>query len=334
MSRKQLKIDTILRKYDGMITGLNDLTAGDPPSALFYILADKLSYLLDVDEKIAINPKGVVRRRKINPIIKTLGAHFLSNPQIIENRNFLRDPNCSDPLPDTKIALPDEPVIWASNHGFKDDGVDLPFYKGTTMHISIPPFIIYGLGNSIYSSMVFTMKTGELVPDGEIGELYISSDNLFVEYLNNAEETKRIKDIDEHGKAWVKTGDLCCVDPDGYVIPKGRNRRLIKKEAFKISPDSIEEVIISLPFVKDCVVVGVDDEKSVSVPMAFIELNENIEFSDVYEQIKETCERELPDYEVPSYFEQIGEMPYTPNEKHDFRKLEELGNEIVRKIKR
>lgn len=35
---------------------------------------------------------------------------------------------------------------------------DLPFYKGNTMHISIPPFIIYGLGNSIYASLAFTMK--------------------------------------------------------------------------------------------------------------------------------------------------------------------------------
>ena len=35
---------------------------------------------------------------------------------------------------------------------------DLPFYKGNTMHISIPPFIIYGLGNSIYGSLAFTMK--------------------------------------------------------------------------------------------------------------------------------------------------------------------------------
>ena len=121
MSSKQQKIDAILKKYDGMITGLNDLTAGDPPSDLFYILADKLSYLMDADENIAINPKGVKRRRKINPIIKKLGAGFLANPQVFENRNFLRDPNCSDPVPDKKIVLPDEPVIWASNHGFKDD---------------------------------------------------------------------------------------------------------------------------------------------------------------------------------------------------------------------
>lgn len=123
MSSKQQKLDAILKKYGGVITGLNDLTAGDPPSALFYILADKLSYLMDADANIAINPKGIARRKKINPIIKTLGAHFLSNPQIFENRNFLRDPNNPNPPPDAEIVLPDEPIIWASNHGFKDNGV-------------------------------------------------------------------------------------------------------------------------------------------------------------------------------------------------------------------
>ena len=350
---------------------------------------------------------------------------------------------------------------------------DLPFYKGNTMHISIPPFIIYGLGNSIYASMAFTMKaemnpfvdentvyndlgkfdislaaplhyrymykqlielnksitelekdnsleakkelkqkmkelkrvltgidrakvfvsggdkigadeliemqqtfnkvivngygnneclgativspmyankpgsigvpmegievkvvnpeTEEILPQGEIGELYISSDNLFVEYLNNPDETDKIKVIDELEKQWVKSGDLCYIDKDGYIIPRGRNRRLIRKEAFKISPDTIEEVISSIPFVQDCVVVGVDDEKSLSVPMAFIVLkDETLSFDEVKDQIKEKCVEELPDYEVPTYFEQIEKVPYTPNDKQDFRALEELGNSIVR----
>lgn len=350
---------------------------------------------------------------------------------------------------------------------------DLPFYKRNTMHISIPPFIIYGLGNSIYASMAFTMKaemnpfvdentvyndlgkfdislaaplhyrymykqlielnksitelekdnsleakkelkqkmkelkrvltgidrakvfvsggdkigadeliemqqtfnkvivngygnneclgativspmyankpgsigvpmegievkvvnpeTEEILPQGEIGELYISSDNLFVEYLNNPDETNKIKVIDELEKQWVKSGDLCYIDKDGYIIPRGRNRRLIRKEAFKISPDTIEEVISSIPFVQDCVVVGVDDEKSLSVPMAFIVLkDETLSFDEVKDQIKEKCVEELPDYEVPTYFEQIEKVPYTPNDKQDFRALEELGNSIVR----
>ena len=168
------------------------------------------------------------------------------------------------------------------------------------------------------------------VKEGEMGELYISSDNLFVEYLNNPEETAKIKVTDEDGKQWVKTGDLCIIDSEGYIVPKGRNRRLIKKDAFKIAPDTIEEVIISLPYVRECVVVGVDDEKFISVPMAFIELEKGINITDVYEDIEKKCIEDLPDYEVPSYFEQIDAIPYTPNGKHDFRKLEELGNSIVK----
>lgn len=351
---------------------------------------------------------------------------------------------------------------------------DLPFYKGNTMHISIPPFIIYGLGNSIYGSLAFTMKaemnpfvsdntvyddlgkfdislaaplhyryiynklselkndieilekdisssskkelsyklkelkrvlngidrakafvsggdkigseeliemqqtfnkvitngygnneclgavvvspmyanrpgsigvpmhgvdvkvvnpeSGEILPSMSVGEIYISSDNLFLDYLNNEEETKKIKITDIEGKQWVKSGDLCYIDKDGYIVPKGRNRRLIKKEAFKISPDTIEEVISSLPFVRECVVVGVEDEKSLSVPMAFIVLNDkNITFEDVLEDIKKKCIEELPDYEVPSYFEIIDSIPYTPNDKQDFLRLENMGNDIVKR---
>ena len=350
---------------------------------------------------------------------------------------------------------------------------DLPFYRGNIMHISIPPFIIYGLGNSIYASMAFTMKacmnpfveentvyndlgkfdislaaplhyryiykcltklndeinilekdnslkfrkelkrkmkelkrildgidrakvfvsggdkigadeliemehlfnkiivngygnneclgativspmyankpgsigvpmkgievkvvnpnTEEVLPQGEVGELYISSNNLFVRYLNNEEETNRIKVMDDQNKEWVKTGDLCYVDNDGYIIPKGRNRRLIKKEAFKISPDTIEGVINSLPYIQECVVVGVDDLKSLSVPMAFVVLKDNtMDFEDVKDEIITKCINDLPDYEVPSYFYQIDMIPYTPNDKQDFRKLESMGNELVK----
>ncbi len=61
-----------------MVTGLQDLTAGNPPSALFFLLADKLSYHMDADAEIAISQKGVECRREINVIIKTLGMQFLA----------------------------------------------------------------------------------------------------------------------------------------------------------------------------------------------------------------------------------------------------------------
>ena len=177
---------------------------------------------------------------------------------------------------------------------------------------------------------VVNPDTLEILPQGEIGELYISSDNIFLEYLNNKEETKKIKETDELLKQWVKSGDLCYIDPDGYIIPNGRNRRLIKKEAFKISPDTIESVISSIPFVSECVVVGVDDKKSSSVPMAFIVLKDNsMNFDEAKEKIKAKCLEDLPDYEVPTYFEQLDKIPYTQNNKQDFRTLENTGNKIV-----
>ncbi len=147
MLLKQRKIESILKKYNGMITGLNDLTAGDTPSAIFYLLADKLSYLLCSDEETAISQKGVERRRKINPIIRALGPYFLNNPQVFENRNFLRNPDCPDTPPDSKITLPSEPVIWVSNHGFKDDAL------GAVLAAQRHAYILFGSLPQFYNTL-------------------------------------------------------------------------------------------------------------------------------------------------------------------------------------
>ena len=177
-------------------------------------------------------------------------------------------------------------------------------------------------------------ETGKEAKKGEPGELYVSSDNLFLEYLNNDEETKKIKITDENGKKWVKTGDICVEDQDGFIIPMGRTRRLIISDGFKISPDTIEEVLMSLQYIKDCVVVGVPDNKLGSVPMAYIELEENFSINDVLEDVKEKCAKTIPQYEMPKYFEQIDKIPYTQNGKHNFRKLEELGKEYIENLKK
>lgn len=166
MSLKQRKIESIVKKYDGMITGLQDLTAGKPPSALFYILADKLSYLLDADAKVAVNAKGVARRRKASFIIKTLGPYFLKNPQVIENRNFLRNPNCPNPSPDREIFLPNEPVIWASNHGFKDDALGAVLAARRHAYIlfgSLPQF--YNTFDGVASWLVGVVMVNRKIPN-------------------------------------------------------------------------------------------------------------------------------------------------------------------------
>lgn len=115
------KLDEILLKYDGHIGDIKDLIGDDEPSKLFYFIADKLSYLLDDNPENVISEKGIKNRKVINKIIKTIGPSFLSSKQIIENRNILKNPDSTEE--DHGIILPNEPVIWAPNHGFKDDAL-------------------------------------------------------------------------------------------------------------------------------------------------------------------------------------------------------------------
>lgn len=176
----------------------------------------------------------------------------------------------------------------------------------------------------------FDPETGEKLLNGEEGELCFQSDSVFVEYLNNPEETKKVKQLHEDGKEWIHTGDLGKVDEEGYVFITGRSKRLIKRSAFKIAPDTIETLIQSIAEVKDCVVVGVPDSEEKEVPMAFIEVYD--EFKNSLDIIKDKifikCQEELPDYEHPKYIKEIEKIPYH-NGKKAFKKLEEQGRQII-----
>ncbi|MDD2208821.1 MAG: AMP-binding protein [Bacilli bacterium] len=199
-----------------------------------------------------------------------------------------------------------------------------PRYANKPGSIGIP---LHGI-----KAEVFDPETNKQLEQGELGELCLCTDNAFLGYANNLEETEKIKQLHEDGKYWIHTGDLCVIDEDGYITPKGRNRRIILKEAFKICPDAIENIIQELPYVRNCVVVGVNDDISLNVPMAFIELENEYKdkFYYLLPKIEKICEEELPDYEIPSYFREIDKIPYTSNNKQDFRLLEEMGNNFVK----
>ncbi|MBR3833725.1 MAG: acyl--CoA ligase [Lachnospiraceae bacterium] len=180
----------------------------------------------------------------------------------------------------------------------------------------------------------FEPDTFYMLNTGKEGEICIHSDSVFVGYLNNEAETKRIKQTHDDGLAWIHTGDLGYVDQDGYVYITGRAKRLIKREAFKIAPETIENVILEMESVRDCVVVGVTDveHNGSFVPMAYAEVNEdkaNIET--IKADIMKKCQEELPDYEVPKYIECIEKIPYK-NTKHNFKELETMGEEYVKQL--
>lgn len=175
------------------------------------------------------------------------------------------------------------------------------------------------------------LNTGDELKYGEVGEICVQTETRFNEYTNNLKATKEIKQVHVDGQEWLHSGDLGYIDEEGYIFLKGRLRRVITKAAFKISPDTIEKVICSHKAVKDCVTVGVSDPKDLFVPMSFIVLKDEYKGNkeEILREMKEFCEKRLKNYEVPTYFEVIDSIPYTANNKQDFRKLETIGNELV-----
>lgn len=240
------------------------------------------------------------------------GGDKISESELLEIENLLKRYNCYVPLLNG----------YGNNEGLGAECVN-PFMHNKFGSIGVP------LPHNKFIAV--DLNTGEELKYGEIGEICVNTETSFVEYTNNPEATSEIKKVHSDGKKWLHSGDLGYIDEEGYIFLKGRIRRVIIKAAFKISPDTIEKVICSHPAVKECVTVGVNDPKDVSVPMAFIvlkdEYKENV--TKTKEEIKERCEKGLKNYEIPSYFEIIDSIPYTPNNKQDFRKLEQIGNDLI-----
>lgn len=180
--------------------------------------------------------------------------------------------------------------------------------------------------------IAYDANTGKELPYGESGEICSLTDTMFLHYEGNPTETNAVKQIHPDGKVWLHTGDLGFVDEDGFITLNGRARRVIVRQAFKISAYTIEDKITEHPAVKECVAVEVKDAVEEHVPMVYIILKDDTADHEAAKQsIYQKCRSELKEYEIPKYFRIVSELPYTQNGKYDFRLLEKQGNEFVEK---
>lgn len=152
MNKKE-KLFRIEKKYGTKIKSINDITGGTEPSKLFYLLADKLDYLLDDSPTVSISKKGVITRKKLNILIKKFGALFLKSKQVFEDRESLMYPNGRNSENShaekyqKDIELPKEPVIWMANHAFKDDTL------ATVLAAKRHSYILFGSLPQFYNTL-------------------------------------------------------------------------------------------------------------------------------------------------------------------------------------
>ena len=177
----------------------------------------------------------------------------------------------------------------------------------------------------------YNTESGNENKYGEYGEICSLTPSIMLGYENNDEETNKTIQQHSDGKKWLHTGDLGYIDEDGFIHLGGRARRVIVRLGFKLSAYSIEDKISKHPAVKECVAVSVKDSDEEHVPMVYITLKDK--YKNLQEEIEKDiyvfCEKNLKENEIPKYFRIVEQMPYTPNNKYDFVKLENLGNDYV-----
>ncbi len=89
---------------------------------------------------------------------------------------------------------------------------------------------------------------------GETGEIVARGPRMMAGYWQEeaaTQETLR--------SGWIYTGDLGYRDEDGYIYLAGRSKDFIKRGGEMVSPEEVEQVILSHPGVGDAAVIGVPD---------------------------------------------------------------------------
>jgi len=91
---------------------------------------------------------------------------------------------------------------------------------------------------SIRKPMKEGATAGDVLPSGEIGEICFSGPQVFLQYVNDPENTA--KTISKDG--WCYTGDLGFCDDEGLHF-SGRSKLMIKQKGYNVFPTEVENVI-------------------------------------------------------------------------------------------
>ena len=146
-------------------------------------------------------------------------------------------------------------------------------------------------------------ESGEILPNGSIGELWYRGPNMFDGYFRDPELTEEV--FDERG--FFRTGDICELDEDGRVTFVSRLKDMLKVGGENVSAAEVEGYLITHPSIVLAQVVAAPDERYVEVPAAYIQLKPDSQATE--EEIIDFCRGKIATYRVPRYVRFVEDWP-------------------------
>ncbi len=158
------------------------------------------------------------------------------------------------------------------------------------------------------NDIVLVDEKGDEVPDGKPGIMYVHNAVCAAGYFKNEKASDEIK----FGK-YVTAGDIARRDEEGFYYIVDRIKDMIIRGGVNIYPAEIEQVLNSMPGIRDSAVLGKPDDHWGETVTAFIVADPAAGVKE--DSVNEYCRKNLSRQKVPADILFVDEIPRTPTGK-------------------
>ncbi|MFJ2577105.1 amino acid adenylation domain-containing protein [Kitasatospora aureofaciens] len=158
------------------------------------------------------------------------------------------------------------------------------------------------------------------VPDGRLGELYVTGVQLARGYLGRPDLTGERFVLLPDGRRAYRTGDLVLRLPGGQLEYAGRVDDQVKIRGHRVEPAEVEAALTGMPDIAQAAVVARGRTEEVRALCAFVVLAQGVTAFDEA-AVRAELARSLPPHLVPTVIRVLPALPETASGKTDRKAL-------------
>ena len=170
---------------------------------------------------------------------------------------------------------------------------------------------------------VFTDDDREIEPGSDEVGMVAAGGNVPIGYYKDEEKSARTFRV-VNGVRYSFPGDFAKIAADGSLILLGRGSQVINTGGEKVFPEEVEEAVKRVEGVRDCLVVGVENEKFGQAVTAVVSLEDGASIDS--DGIITSVKTDLAGFKAPKSVIFVDQVPRAPNGKADYRAAKEYAD--------
>jgi amino acid adenylation domain-containing protein len=179
------------------------------------------------------------------------------------------------------------------------------------------------IGKPVFGNTIYVLGPDmELVPTGSVGEVYISGAGVADCYINDPDSTKTFFINDPYSEIpeqrMFRSGDFVqLVSPDKFIF-LGRKDNLVKIKGFRVSLQTVKELLLQIDGVSDAAVT-IRKVADLDQLVAFVKREQDS--TTTATTIRKCLSLQTSNYMIPSLISFVDSIPINRNGKTDYKAL-------------